>query len=116
IETGDEDTDGAYLIPKSEEPHVIDFGRATTSGTDITYGVLGEGITEIRLYDSETDKLLQTSVPSHMAWNYISEEPVRPRLEATVDVMGGGAPVRRKITGAMVTFDGGTSIFTDRTP
>lgn len=116
IETGDEDTDGAYLIPRSEDPHVIDFGRATTSGTDITYGVLGEGITEIRLYDSETDKLLQTSVPSHTAWNYISEEPVRPRLEATVDVMGGGSPVRRKITGAMITFDGGTTIFTDRTP
>lgn len=116
IEMGEEETDGTYLIPKSEEPHVIDFGRATTSGTDITYGVLGEGITEIRLYDSETDELLQTSAPSHMAWNYISEEPVRPRIEATVDVMGGGAPIRRKITGAMVTFDGGTTIFTDRTP
>lgn len=105
-----------YLIPKSDEPHVIDFGKATRVGTDITYGVIAEGVTEVRLYDGDTGELLETTAPSHLASNYISEEPIRPRVEATINVMAGNNRVRRKISGNMITYSGGTTIFTDTTP
>ena len=104
-----------YLIPATTNPHVIDFGEATMSGKDITYGVLAEGVTEVRLYDSTTGDLLQTTEPSHVAINYTSEVDIIPRIEATISVIASGEPVRRKITGSMVSYDGGTKIFTDIT-
>ena len=116
IETEDDETSGAYVIPKTTAPHIVSFGRATTYGEDITYGVVAEGITEIRLYDGDSGELLQTSVPSHLALNYISETPIRPRIEATIGVMTGSSATRRKISSVMITYDGGTKIFTDQTP
>lgn len=116
IDGGTPDTDGTYLIPATTKPHVIDFGEATMSGKDITYGVLAEGVTEVRLYDSSTGELLQTTEPTPVAINYISDVNITPRIEATISVEASGAPVRRKITGTMVSYDGGTKVFTDVTP
>ena len=116
VNTGDDEKDGTYLIPANTEPHVVSFGDATLGGSDITYGVLAEGVTEVRLYDSASGELLQTSPPSHVALNYVSETEIVPRVEATISVDAGGSPVNRKITGAMITYDGGTKIFTDTTP
>ena len=116
IDGGTPDTDGTYLIPATTSPHTISFGEATMSGRDITYGVLAEGLTEIRLYDSSSGELLQVSEPSHVAINYTSEVDITPRIEATISVESSGGPVRRKITGSMITYDGGTKIFTETTP
>lgn len=116
ISTGDDETDGVYLIPANTAPHIVDFGEAAVSGKDISYGVIAEGLAEIRLYDGTTGELLQTSPPSPTAIHYAAESNITPRIEATVNVESGGSPVRRKITGAMVTYDGGTKIFMDTTP
>lgn len=116
IMQGEPDTDGTYLIPGTADPHTIRFGASTMSGKDITYGVLAEGVTEVRLYDSSTGELLQTTEPSGVAATYISGVEIVPRIEATISVVASGTPVRRKISGAMVTYDGGTKIFTDTTP
>ena len=114
-----ENSDGegeAYIIPKTSDPHVIDFGKSNGTGTDITFGVLGEGITEIRLYNATTGDLLMASPPSHIAMNYQSEAPISTRLEATVSVDAGGDLVSRKISSVMVTYDGGSKIFTELSP
>lgn len=116
IDAENDEDDGAYLIPATIDDHIVDFGSTSTFGSDITYGVVAEGLKEVRLYDADSDELLQTSVPSHLADNYISSVPVRVRLEATIATSAGGTPVRRKITATMVTFNGGTKIFTERTP
>lgn len=116
IMQGDPDTDGTYLIPGTTDPHIIRFGDSTMSGKDITYGVLAEGVTEVRLYDSSTGELLQTTEPAHVAATYTSDVDIVPRVEATISVASSGGPVRRKISGAMVTYDGGTKVFTDTTP
>lgn len=113
--TEGEESDGIYLFPNSTDPHVISFGRSTRPGTDITFGVIGEGITELRLYNDDTDELLYTSPASHIAVNYISHEEIYPRVEATVSVTAGSEAIPRKIDGVMVTYDGGTKIFTDQT-
>lgn len=105
--------DGVYLIPEGPGEHVISFGDSLMSGNMITYGVVAEGLTEVRLYDASTEELLDTQYPSSVAYTYKSETPIIPRIEATVT---SSTEDRMKISGAMVTFDGGTTVFTDRTP
>lgn len=116
IKSGDPDTDGTYLIPTTINDHIIDLGAATSPGTHITYGVLAEGLLEVRLYDDDTGELLETTYPSQVATTYISETPITPRIEATVSVESLGEPIIRKIIASMVTYDGGTKIFTETTP
>lgn len=116
VQTGDPDTDGTYLIPRSIEDHIVDFGAAVIEGTDITYGVLAEGLQEIRLYDYDTGELLEAMPPAHTALNYKSDKPITPRLEATISVEAQGNPINRKIIATMMTYDGGSKVFTDSTP
>lgn len=116
IQTGNPDTDGTYLIPGTTEDHIIDFGPAVASGKDITYGIQAEGLKEIRLYDYESGDLLVTTPATSVALNYVSDSDITPRLEATISVDSQGTPIRRKIIGTMITYDGGSKVFTEVTP
>ena len=116
IRDDDPNTDGTYIIPTTTDDQIVDLGTATTAGTYITYGVLAEGLVETRLYDSDTGELLSSAYPSNYSTTYVSEEPVTPRIEATISVKSAVGPLRRKIVSSMITYDGGLKIFSDNTP
>lgn len=101
------------LIPKSTGSHLIDFGAALVPGKDITYGASAEGITSMSIVDDETGEVVNTSVPSHVAVNFLADEPFTPRLQADVSATEGSP---RRIVSSMVTYDGGSKIFTENTP